>query len=68
MNTASLHISDSQQPAEGRLLSLISIVCRLGKLTPRHSSKPEWAHVSDRAWRRNSALLTYLHEARMGAD
>jgi hypothetical protein len=66
MTTASLHISDSERQEEDKSLSLMGIVCRLGKWTPRHSRKPDWAHVSDRAWRRNSALLTYLHEARMG--
>jgi hypothetical protein len=66
MNTASLEISDAEHPVTGKSLSLAALVTRLGKLTPRYTRKPDWAHVSDRVWRRNSALLTYLHEAQMG--
>lgn len=35
---------------------------RLMSRLPRNGRKPAWAHVTNRAWRRNSALLTYMHE------
>lgn len=28
----------------------------------RHASKPDWARVPDRVWRRHSAYLACLHE------
>lgn len=57
-STGTLHAGNNRLPG---LMTLVKNLTRLSHL--RNQSKPEWAHVSDRVWRRNSALLTYLHEA-----
>ena len=51
-----------QQPTPG----MKSVLKRVLRALPRAGRKPSWAHVSDRAWRRNSALLTCMHEAQTG--
>lgn len=33
---------------------------------PRHVAKPEWANVSVRSWRRQSALLSVIRETSGG--
>jgi hypothetical protein len=64
MNTAVLHTTDTLRTATGR--GMLSLMQRLRKLSPRHRPRPHWSRVPDRVWRRNSALLTYLHEAQTG--
>jgi hypothetical protein len=66
MNTAILQVQDSERPVTGRPRPLLGMVLRLCKVMPRHRRKPTWVHVSDRAWRRHSALLTFSHEAQSG--
>jgi len=64
MTIAILQTMDSVHPAAGGVRTLAGMVQRLSKALPRHSRKPIWVRVPDRAWRRHSALLTYRHEAR----
>lgn len=67
MNSVILQSNDMVRTDVSRRLSMISLVQRLKKLTPGYNSRPAWAHVPNRTWRRNSALLTYLHEAQTGS-
>jgi hypothetical protein len=66
MNSAILHAHDNGHPATGRPRPLLGMVLRLCKVLPSHRRKPSWVRVSDRAWRRHSALLTFSHEAQSG--
>ena len=66
MNTVLLESIATPRTVGGRVRALAGLVQRLSRLSPRHSRKPSWVHMPDRAWRRHSALLTYLHEAQSG--
>lgn len=69
MNSGILHFGYTV-PATARLRAGVKdILQRLRPLPARYrySEKPVWAHVPDRVWRRNSALLTCLHEATPGS-
>lgn len=61
--------SDIQTMQKRRLAGFATLtvyVRRVKKVLRLHRYTPPWAHVPNRVWRRNSALLTYMHEAQTG--
>lgn len=66
MNIAALSLDSTRHRIGNWQSRLGRLVKRMQSLHPRHPAMPEWSHLPQRAWRRHSALLTYLHEAQNG--